>query len=121
MFHKLNYNKENKRDYYAPSANVRHFLELNPSPIGPLDATEILNQVTFVLELYNINFIHNHRAFLMQLTNDELCDFFGRYPECESLIIKDWVDIDSAVLRAISVSVIDATTKYYFSLIILYW
>ena len=51
LFHKLKYNKENERGYYAPSEAVRRFLELNPSPVGPLDATEILNQVgsTFVL------------------------------------------------------------------------
>lgn len=68
-----------------PRNNVRYFLEQNPNMKGPLDATEILNQ----------------------LGDDDLCDFFARYNQCQTLIIKNWKFISTAVLRCISVTMGD--------------
>lgn len=83
IFHKIERNKLAETGYnLAVSENVRVFLEQNPSPTGPLNATAILDQ----------------------LTNDELCIFFSMYPSCETLILRDWIDIEPAVLRAISVT-----------------
>ncbi len=83
IFYKIESNKLTETRYSsAANEAVRSFLEQNPSPTGPLNATAILDQ----------------------LTNDELCIFFSMYPRCETLIIRDWVDIEPAVLRAISVA-----------------
>lgn len=66
----------------APSDNVRYFLEQYPDVKGPLDATEVLNH----------------------LSSDDLCDFFSRYTECESLSLRDWKYMPHAVLRCIAVT-----------------
>jgi hypothetical protein len=66
----------------APGENVRYFLEQCPDIKGPLDATEVLNH----------------------LSPDDLCDFFSRYNECESLSIRDWRFLPAQVLRCIAVT-----------------
>lgn len=66
----------------TPSDDVRYFLELHPDMKGPLDATELLNH----------------------LSPDDLCDFFSRYNQCESLSIRNWKYLAPSVLRCISVT-----------------
>lgn len=61
---------------------IRSALESHPVVSGPLDATELMRQ----------------------LSPEEQCDFFSRYENCTQLILKGWEFIDSKVLRCISIT-----------------
>jgi hypothetical protein len=61
---------------------VRNALESYPNILGPLDATDILNN----------------------LHEDDQCDFFKKYPSCDHLQLKNWTFMSDKVLRSISIS-----------------
>lgn len=78
-------NKNNNRKTIptlAPPKRVQEALEKNPTISGPLNGSEVLNELTEI----------------------EQCDFFSRFPECEILILQNWITISDNVLRAISIT-----------------
>lgn len=67
----------------APPRNaVRTALEAHATVTGPLDASDILDT----------------------LSEEDMMDFFSRYPSLKSLVLQNWVIISNNVLRCISVT-----------------
>ena len=66
---------------FAAKPRVQFMLErVVETEEGPVDATQLFNL----------------------LTDDELCDFFARIPNCRSIILRDWTSISEKVVRAMS-------------------
>ncbi|RYG65258.1 hypothetical protein EON64_12300 [archaeon] len=61
---------------------VRDALEAYATTVGPLDASNVLND----------------------LSDDELCVFFSQYPHIETLILTRWLKLSANVLRCISIT-----------------
>ena len=79
---------------FAAKPRVQFMLErVVETEEGPVDATQLLNL----------------------LTDDELCDFFARIPNCRSIILRDWTSISEKVVRALSFCVGSSLRQIDFS------
>ncbi len=85
--------EDSKNNFKAPRPHILEALKSVPTEKGPCDATELLTT----------------------LSPDDLCDFFMRLPHCQSLIMKDWNEIDNKVLRSISITMGKNLTELNFS------
>lgn len=65
-----------------PRSTVRAALEAHATVTGPLDASDVLDT----------------------LSEEDILDFFARYPAVRNLILQNWLTISNNVLRCISVT-----------------
>ena len=75
------------------SKKVQALLENYPVIYGPLDASNILST----------------------LTEDDQCDFFERFRQCEILVLRSWTFLSDKVLRCISLTMGETLTDVDFS------
>lgn len=73
----------------APKKKVARALEKNAVNSAPLDGTQVLQELSEV----------------------EQCDFFSRYPQCKTLILRDWRAISNHVLRGITITMGESLTS----------
>ena len=85
--------KPKRKQVLAPSDTVAEALLAHEVDEGTLDASQVLQD----------------------LTDIDLVDFFGRFPNCKSLVLQNWTSITNNVMRCIAMTMGENLVELDFS------
>lgn len=92
MFERLNAREDELEKKKSSSsftkAKVRNEVEQNLLEYGPIDASETIKSLDEI----------------------ELCDFFQKFPKCQTLILRNWTVLSDRVIRCLSISMGESLT-----------